>query len=66
MKEARSEACCSEKAPATQSEQNTYSDDGVDLTLIRWMLSLTPSERLQVLQQNVQSLARLCNESAFT
>jgi hypothetical protein len=24
-----------------------YSDDGVDLTLIRWMLSLTPAERLQ-------------------
>jgi len=25
-----------------------YSEDGVDLTLIRWMLSLTPQERLQV------------------
>ncbi len=24
-----------------------YSDDGVDLTLIRWILSLTPSERLE-------------------
>ena len=23
-----------------------YSEDGVDLTLIRWMLSLTPAERL--------------------
>ncbi|MBU4034880.1 MAG: hypothetical protein KKA35_00475 [Proteobacteria bacterium] len=55
------------RAPAAQNEQfTTYSDDGVDLTLIRWMLSLTPSERLQVLQQNVQSLARLCNESSFT
>ena len=31
-----------------------YSPDGVDLTLIRWMLSLTPAERLQVLQQFVQ------------
>lgn len=66
MKETGSQPCCSEKVPVTQSEQITYSDDGVDLTLIRWMLSLTPSERLQVLQQNVQSLARLCNESAFT
>ena len=27
-----------------------YSEDGVDLTLIRWMLSLTPAERLDVLQ----------------
>ena len=28
-----------------------YSDDGVDLTLVRWMLSLTPAERLDALQQ---------------
>jgi hypothetical protein len=28
----------------------THSEDGVDLTLIRWMLSLTPAERLQALQ----------------
>ena len=27
-----------------------YSPEGVDRTLIRWMLSLTPSERLDVLQ----------------
>ncbi len=27
-----------------------YSEDGVDVTLIRWMLSLSPAERLQVLQ----------------
>ena len=26
-------------------ETNTFSDDGVDLTLIRWMLSLTPAVR---------------------
>jgi hypothetical protein len=25
-------------------------DDGVDVTLIRWMLSLTPAERLEELQ----------------
>ncbi|HEV2175923.1 MAG TPA: hypothetical protein VGW33_01760 [Terriglobia bacterium] len=37
----------------------THSPDGVDLSLIRWMLSLTPAERLQVLQQNVDSLLRL-------
>jgi hypothetical protein len=39
--------------------EQTHSEDGVDLTLIRWMLSLTPTERLQVLQQSVQSLLRL-------
>ena len=27
-----------------------YSEDGVDLAAIRWMLSLTPSERLRQLQ----------------
>ncbi len=36
-----------------------YSDDGVDLTLIRWMLSLTPRERLAVLQDQVDSLLTL-------
>jgi hypothetical protein len=51
-------------SPATENErkpgiEQTYSSDGVDLTLIRWMLSLTPAERLQVLQQSVKSLLRL-------
>lgn len=36
-----------------------YSEDGVDLTLIRWMLSLTHAERLMVLQNNIRSLKRL-------
>jgi hypothetical protein len=36
-----------------------YSEDGVDLTLIRWMLSMTPTERLHVLQEAVRSLTRL-------
>lgn len=35
------------------------SEDGVDLTLIRWMLSLTPAERLQALQNNIRSILRL-------
>lgn len=29
-----------------------YAEDGVDLTLVRWMLSLTPEERLRVLQEH--------------
>jgi len=33
-----------------------YSKDGVDLTLIRWMLSLTPAERLQFLQRQVNAI----------
>lgn len=35
--------------PAPQPE---YSEDGVDLSLIRWMLSLTPAERLEVLEEH--------------
>jgi len=42
-----------------QDDQPTHSPDGVDLTLIRWMLSLTPEERLEVLQANVWSILRL-------
>lgn len=31
-------------------------EDGVDVTLLRWMLSLTPAERLEVLQQHVDAV----------
>ncbi|HWU87863.1 MAG TPA: hypothetical protein VN253_11340 [Kofleriaceae bacterium] len=34
-------------------------DDGVDVTLIRWMLSLSPEERLDVLQGFVDSVAEM-------
>ena len=37
----------------------THSEDGVDLTLIRWMLSMTPAERLQTLQDTIQAIKRL-------
>ena len=46
------------KAPLIE-EQPTHSEDGVDLTLIRWMLSLTPAQRLQTLQQHVRSIMEL-------
>ena len=36
-----------------------YSEDGVDLTLIRWMLSMTPAERLRVLQEHHRSIMKL-------
>ena len=39
-----------------QEPQTDYSDDGVDLTLIRWMLSLTPAERLQFWQSHVNAI----------
>ncbi len=37
----------------------TESPDGVDLTLIQWTLSLTPLERLELLQDWVDGLAEL-------
>ena len=36
-----------------------YDEYGVDLTLIRWMLALTPLERLQQCQRAAQSLQEL-------
>jgi hypothetical protein len=38
------------------ADKALYSEDGVDLTMIRWMLSLTPAERLEVLQSTVNSI----------
>jgi hypothetical protein len=35
------------------------SEDGVDLTLIRWMFSLAPAERQQALQNNARSSMKL-------
>ena len=43
-----------------------YSESGVDLTLIRWMLSLTPAERLQILQQTIRSILRLKGDITHT
>jgi len=47
---------------SASKEGPAYAEDGVDLTLIRWMLSLTPTERLETLQQNVRSIMRLRGE----
>lgn len=48
------------------SAQPTHSEDGVDLTLIRWMLSLTPAERLEVLQSAVASILEIRERNAKT
>jgi hypothetical protein len=36
-------------------------DLGVDLTLIDWMLDLTPEQRLDALQSSINDLSRLRN-----
>ncbi len=33
-----------------------YDAEGVDLTLIRWMLSLTPEERLRFLDKRINEI----------
>ena len=33
-----------------------YSEDCVDLTLIRWMLAVTPAERLQFLEERNEEI----------
>jgi len=53
------------KRPFTEDEK-VCSEDGVDLTLIRWMLSMTPTERLQILQQNIRSILRLRGDKAHS
>jgi hypothetical protein len=34
-------------------------EDGVDVSLIRYMLSLTPKERLEMLQNNVNAILKI-------
>ncbi len=52
--------------PGRRNDEPVYSEDGVDLTLIRWMLSLTPTERLEVLQEHIWSIMRLRGEDTET
>ena len=40
-----------------------YSEEGVDLTVIRWMLSLTPAQRLETLQNHVRSVLRIRDDN---
>jgi hypothetical protein len=48
-----------EPEPSPDLPSIEESTDGVDLTLIRWTLSLTPLQRLEVLQDWVDGLAEL-------
>jgi hypothetical protein len=43
------------------TDRPAYSEDGVDLTLIRWFRRLTPLERLQALQGAADSIVALRN-----
>lgn len=45
--------------PDPEERLTGFSEDGVDLTLVLWMLSLTPAERLEVLQGHINSILRI-------
>ena len=46
-----------DERPGTRS--GDYSEEGVDISLIRWMLSLDPPGRLEVLQQHMNAVEKL-------
>lgn len=58
MSEAQKQQPDGEPNPARQPPSP---GEEVDVTLIRWMLSLTPAERLKVLEDNIHALTRLRN-----
>ena len=41
-----------------------YSEDGVDLSLIRWTLSLSPLERLQFLEDRINGILEIRERNA--
>jgi hypothetical protein len=43
-----------------------YSADGVDLTLIRWTLSLSPAERLRFLKERINEVLAIRERNAAT
>lgn len=56
----------SENGAMPPEHQSEYSEDGVDLTLIRWMLSLTPSERLRFFQRHINRILTIRELNAGT
>jgi hypothetical protein len=45
--------------PPADQPRPEYSENGVDLTLIDWMLSLTPAERLEFLENQINSILEI-------
>lgn len=52
--------------PKARAAERTHSEEGVDLTLIRWMLSLTPAQRLDVLEDHLSTILRMRGEAVET
>ena len=49
--------------PETPEPADAYSEDGVDVSLIQWMLELSPMERLEAAQDMIDTVWML-RESA--
>ncbi len=43
-----------------------YSPSGVDLSLIRWMATLTPAERLEFLEDRIEEIDAIRERNAAT
>jgi hypothetical protein len=66
MEEKRPDEITAEEEPCWD---DAYSEDGVDLTLIRAMLALTPAQRLEMLQAHanaVWSIRRAAGDPRFS
>ena len=61
MLETRESALPSRPASAADEPtlEGAFSEDGVDLTVIRWMLGLTPTERLRAVQDLIDAASAL-------
>lgn len=46
--------------------EHVYNEDGVDLTLLRWALSLSMKERLRIMQDYVHTLMAMRNAAKIT
>ncbi|MCB1052100.1 MAG: hypothetical protein H6510_14610 [Acidobacteria bacterium] len=45
--------------PAHPNSPPDHEDDGVDITLIQWMLTLSPQQRLELLKSHNQAVQQL-------
>ncbi len=53
-----------EGAAGGPTEAAAGGGDGVDVSLVRWMLSMTPRQRLRLLKSNLRSIRKLRNARA--
>ena len=59
MQEEAPKVAREDQVEAAPSLEGAYSSEGVDLTVIHWMLSLTPLERLEAAEDLIDAAAAL-------